>query len=150
MCVINQDITLWPDPSPLALYQGCRKCLGLKNFPRTHIFCLFSFLFPSRGLFFLSIFLFIYLFWWLWNFSPVNRNFLLFLVLKFLIKISPDQPKFPPNLVRAFGHFLHLCIVHLNNSTLHNTLKLNTFFKCIKAFGQVCFTFWFKIVLLFF
>ena len=92
-----------------------------------HSVCVFFFFFSSLTvfyfLFFLSMFLFTYLFWYLWKFPPVSENFHLFPIFfflfglfffSFLIKISPSQLKFPPNLVRAFGAF---------SASLHNSTK---------------------------
>ena len=57
-------------------------------FPLLCAFFFSSFFFSSCVLFFLSIFLFIYLFWCLWKLPPVSRNFYLFSVFKLLVKIS--------------------------------------------------------------
>ena len=114
---------------------------------------LFSLFFLSRVLSFLSRFLFIYSFWCLWKFIPVSRNFYLFSVLKLLIKISPDQPKFPPNLVRTFRHFLHPCIFLFPNSFLNlkvydtfnmqtNILKTSFFFFLLKGKKGAIFFLW--------
>ena len=59
------------------------------------LLCVFSFLFSPLPVFYFFFSRFC-LFWCLWKFLPVNGNLNLFSVLKLLIKISSDQPKFPP------------------------------------------------------
>ena len=59
----------------------------------------FSFLFPtSRVLFFLSMFLFIYLFWNLWKFPPISGNFHFFpIFFSFWTFFFHCWSKFPPS-----------------------------------------------------